>query len=215
MAIPNPTPILRLIHIDNLSVCLQRGALYAPNSEPEDGLEYRTIHNTEIQAEREARAIPCGPGGVAHDYVPFYFGYLSPMMFQLKTGRVEGYTEGQKPLIYLETTAQAIRDAGCGFVFSNGHGIAKFTGWFDALEQLDEVDWDMVYQRYWSDNLEDPDRQRRKQAELLVHESCHWSLIDQIVVGFQSVKQQVEAIMEDVEPALQRPVVVRRDWYYH
>ena len=29
-----------------------------------------------------------------HDYVPFYFGVLSPMLLQLKTGRVTGYNEG-------------------------------------------------------------------------------------------------------------------------
>lgn len=36
-----------------------------------------------------------------HDYVPFYFGPLSPMMLNLKTGRVAGYEEDQEPLIYL------------------------------------------------------------------------------------------------------------------
>ena len=34
-----------------------------------------------------------------HDYVPFYFGQLSPMLLQLKTNRVAGYTEGQDPLM--------------------------------------------------------------------------------------------------------------------
>ena len=86
-----------------------------------------------------------------HDYVPFYFGYLSPMLLQLKTGRVAGYTEGQEPLIYLQTTVQAVIGAGRRFVFSDGHGIAAFTHWFDDLARLDQVDWEMVYQRYWRD----------------------------------------------------------------
>jgi hypothetical protein len=30
--------------------------------------------------------------------------------------------------------------AGCRFVFSDGHGLASFTNWYEDLEQLDQVD---------------------------------------------------------------------------
>jgi hypothetical protein len=160
-------------------------------------------------------SIPCGPGGTIHDYVPFYFGYLSPMLLNLKTGRVSGYNEGQAPLIYLASTAQAVRDSGAGFVFSNGHGLATFTDWFDDLAQLDQVDWDMVYQRYWSDTLEDMDRQRRKQAEFLVHRFCDWSLIREVGVLDQTMKQRVEEILAGYPAGLRRPVALRPEWYYY
>ncbi len=117
------------------------------------------------------------------------------MMLNLKTGRVSNYTEGQTPLIYLVTTAQAVSDSGARFVFSNGHGLATFTCWFDDLERLDRVDWSIVYERYWKDTLEDMDRQRRKQAEFLVHRFCDWSLIREIGVINQVMKQRVEEIL--------------------
>ena len=120
---PNPTWLYRLVHVDSLSTLLSRGALHAPHSTPEDGLPYRPIHNLSVQASRHIKPIPCGPGGTIHDYVPFYFGPLSVMLLNLKTGRVPGYSEGQTPLIYLLTTAQAVRR----FVFSDGHGLAGFT----------------------------------------------------------------------------------------
>jgi hypothetical protein len=172
---PNPTPILRIIHIDNLRTVIRRGGLHATNHTPNDGLPYRTIHNVDIQNVRHTKPIGCGPRGTMHDYVPFYFGYLSPMLFQLKTGRVLGYSGGQEPLIYLQSTVQAVQSGGIQFVFSNGHGIAAFTAWFDDLARLDEVDWEMVNQRYWLDNINDMDRQRRKQAEFLVHRFCPWT----------------------------------------
>lgn len=215
MAAPNPTPVYRFIHIDNLKGYLARGGLHSPNHCPDDGLIYRTIHNEEVQNKRHVTDIPCGPRGTIHDYVPFYFGYLSPMMLNLKTGRVPGYDEGQTPLIYLVSTAQAVRDSGVGFVFSNGHGLATFTDWFDNLAQLDQVDWNMVYQRYWSDTLEDMDRQRRKQAEFLVHRFCDWSLIRTIGVINQDMKRRVEEILGAYPAALHKPVVVHPDWYYH
>jgi len=122
--IPNPVRIVRLMHIDNLSICLQRGGMHAPNNAPADGLIYRTIHNIEIQQQRQSRHIPCGPGGTIHDYVPFYFGVRSPMLYQLCKGQVENYDEGQDPLIYAVSSAQTVVQANMPFVFSDGHGIA-------------------------------------------------------------------------------------------
>ena len=40
-----PTLLYRLVHVDNLSVLLARGALHAPNATPNDGLPWRPIHN--------------------------------------------------------------------------------------------------------------------------------------------------------------------------
>ena len=215
MAVPNPTPIYRFMHVDNLAVCIQRGGLHAPNHTPNDGLQYKTIHNVSIQSERHVRCIRCGPCGVVHDYVAFYFGYLSPMLLQLKTGQVDGYTEGQDPLIYVVTTAQAVEDSGTGFVFSDGHGIAAFTHWYDDLADLDKVDWDMVYQRYWADNVDDMDRQRRKQAEFLVHKLCDWRLITEIAVVSDQMKKKVETILSKYPKKASRPVRVKPEWYYY
>lgn len=212
---PQPTPILRLIHIRNLHVYLARCGIHAPNQEPEDGLVYQPNHDVEIQQKRGIEAVPCDPGGVVHDYVPFYFGYLSPMMLQLKTNRVSGYTEGQEPLIYLVSTAQVVRDSGTGFVFSDGHGIAAFTEWFNDLADLDKVDWGMVNERYWKEEPRDVDRQRRKQAEFLVSRFCRWELIQKIVVIDPTMQRGVKEILKNYSEDLRRPVQVKRDWYYH
>jgi hypothetical protein len=211
---PNPTPIFRFVHVDNLDALMRRGGLHAPNHMPDDGLPYRFCHDPEVQGARSAVTITAGPGGTIHDYVPFYFGYLSPMMLKLKTGQVSGYNDGQEPLIYLVSTAQAVAAAGVEFVFTDGHGLAFFTKQFDRLERLDAVDWEMVYQRYWSDDTNDMDRQRRKQAELLVHRSCPWSLIQEIAVIDTETRDRVEAI-QTAFPASQRKMVkVERSWYY-
>jgi len=69
--------------------------LHASNHCPEEDLTYKIIHNADIQNKRKVKRILCGPQGVIHDYVPFYFGYLLPMMFQLKTGKVEGVRKGK------------------------------------------------------------------------------------------------------------------------
>lgn len=212
MITPLPTPIYRLLHIDNLSICLERNGLWAANSEPKDGLAYRPIHHCQIQHTRHIRHIRCGPGGTMHDYVPFYFGPRSPMLLQLKTGQVEGYNEGQEPLIYLVSTAQAVQRQGLRFVFSDGHGIAAFTEWFDSLDDLDKVDWSTVYARYWSDTFEDMDKQRRKQAEFLIYQSCPLDIIDTIGVLSAAVKRRVQNILSEYGIDIQ--VQGKPDWYY-
>jgi len=101
VGMPSPTPIYRLVHLDNLPTLLRRGALHSPNHAPNDGLTYRTIHREDVQATRRVREVPTGPRGTVHDYVAFYFGPRSVMLYQLKTGWVQGYREGQEPLIHL------------------------------------------------------------------------------------------------------------------
>lgn len=211
---PTPTPILRFTHIDNLDTVIRRDGLHAPNHVPDDGLPYRFCHDAEVHGARAAVDVTVGPRGTIHDYVPFYFGFLSPMMLKLKTGRVPGYNEGQEPLIYLVSTVQVIEAAHLGFAFSDGHGLARYSEWFDETTQLDAVDWEVVYLRYWRDDLSDMDRERKKQAEFLVHQCCPWSLIQEIVVIDSTMQRRVETI-QAAFPADQRRVVrVDRNWYY-
>lgn len=212
MPMSHPTPIYRLLHIDNLAVILDCGGMHAPNHPPEDACDYRAIHNMDIQKIRRQRPIPCGPGGTVHDYVSFYFGPRSPMLLQLHTGRVENYDEGQEPLIYAVSTVETITQAGLDFVFSDGHGIAAFTQWFDDLNDLGKVDWDTAYADYWADTVDDMDRQRRKQAEFLVHRFCPWDVINQIGVLNNALKERVERILQPNNISI--PVEVRRQWYY-
>lgn len=214
MSVPNPTPIFRFLHVDNLGVCLGRGALSAPLHIPNDGHTYKTIHNVDIQEKRSAKLLPCGPRGVIHDYVAFYFGPRSPMLYQLHTGWVAGYTEGQAPLIYVVTAAQLVAASGVAFVFSDGHGIARFTSWFDNLRDLDKVDWEAVHATMWRDTVDDMDRQRRKQAEFLVHRACDWGLIQEIGVLNTPAKVRVEQVLAGFPATLHRPVHVHPEWYY-
>jgi hypothetical protein len=136
------------------------------------------------------------------------------MLLNLKTGRVADYSEGQAPLIYLTTTVSRLTDSGCQFVFSDGHGLARITDWYDDLARLDQVDWSLVAARYWADQPDDNDRQRRKQAEFLVWKSVDWSLIEGIGVLNQQVKSDVEAVLEQ-HPDQPRPnVQIEGQWYY-
>ena len=138
------------------------------------------------------------------------------MLLNLKTGRVPGYTEGQSPILYLVTSVQRVVESGSSFVFSDGHGLANFTDWYDDLNDLKAVDWDLVGARYWRDTPSDNDRQRRKQAKFLVHGSVPWQLISEIGVYSGSVANQVATLLSKFPELSHPPVKVRgAEWYYY
>ena len=211
--VPAPTLIYRFFHIDNLTVYLNREVLHAPNFEPDDGLKYKPIHNVNIQSSRHNKTVPCGNQGTLHDYVPFYFGPLSPMLLQLHTDQVEGYDEGQEPLVYVVSSVQEIQRSNLSYVFTDGHGIASFTSWYDDMTDLDKVDWNVVAARYWRDTMDDMDRQRRKQSEFLIHSFCPWECVDYIAVCNQTIKLEVENILNDFNLSNTR-TIVKSQWYF-
>ncbi len=212
--VPRPTPLLRLIHIDNLEILLARQALHAPNHTPNDGLRYRTIHRADVQGSRNRRLVPCGPRGDLHDYVPFCFGSRSVMLLQLKTGRVAGYSEGQRPLVHLVVHAQDLVSQHLPFVFTDGHALAGYSTFYESLDRLDAVDWNTVNLQYWNDTVADPDRQRRKQAEFLVHERVPWALVRELAVVDHEAAEAVRRVLANWPLPLHKPIAVRPEWYY-
>lgn len=136
------------------------------------------------------------------------------MLLNLHTGRVAGYTEGQSPIIYLVSTIGRVAASGRPWVFSDGHGLAALTNWYDRPQDLDEVDWDLVGQRYWADKPQDNDRQRRKQAEFLVWEYLPWSAVGGIGVLDAAVQAKVKAILDAYPIAAATKVLAKPDWYY-
>lgn len=214
-AAPQDPLILRMVHLDNLPILLGREGLDAPNSAPaSDSARYRSIHDADILRKRANTAIPCGPGGTILDYVPFYFGERSPMLYRLWQGGVAGYSEGQQPLVYLVSKVSAIAKAGLRFVFSDGQGIAKQTSWYDDVSNLDKVDWASVHAADWRDSEDDPDRKRRKQAEFLVHGFCPWAAIIGVAVINERAKGLVGRVLGQYGPPLGKPVKVWPNWYY-
>ena len=92
--------------------------------------------------------------------------------------------------------------------------MANFTRWFDDLNDLSNVDWNLVAARYWFDKPEDNDQQRRKQAEFLLWRECSWHLISQIGVLNKAAKVRVEAGLDRFPRCHRPPVNVQSGWYY-
>ena len=202
------TYIYHITHLKNLQRIIAEGGLHCDRSAQK--VKTVDIGHRHIKERRLNRAVPVGPGGTVGDYVPFYFATRSPMLFAISHGAVEGYTEGQKPVVYLRSTVQAVADAGLRWVFTEGHADLSFTDFFDELKDLDKVDWDLMRAKYWNDTDEDPDRKRRRQAEFLVHKFFPWELVSYIGVYDRSIAEAVAEIIKGGSPEVE----VQRGWYY-
>lgn len=209
---PNPTPIFHITAIENLRRILEAGELRAKRALDQEDTGYTNIAHQTIQDRRAHTPVPCGPRGVLHDYVPFYFGPRSPMLFTISRGNVEGFDGGQRSIVHLVSTVQSVQAAGLGFVFTDGHGIMAITDFYDDPAQLDEVDWPLMNSRYWFDTDDDLDRKRRRQAEFLVHQRFPVNLVQGIGVINQQKKEETEALLAEFGLAI--PVAASPGWYY-
>lgn len=207
-----PLPIYHITPIDNLESIISEGGLLAYNVILETGTNYTNIAYENIQDRRARIRVPCGAGGLLHDYVPFYFAPRSPMLYTISRGNVENYTQGQAALIHLVSDVEDIDARGLEFVFTDGHAVMTFTDFFDDLNYLGTIDWDVMESRYWNDTNEDNDRKRRRQAEFLVRYFFPWQLITEIGVMNSTIKTQAENILQNFthKPS----VIVRNNWYY-
>ncbi len=111
------------------------------------------------------------------------------MLYRIWKNEVAGYEDGQRPIIYAVTSVERLQELGVDFVFTDGHSLAELTDWFDDPARLADLPWDDIEADYWFDTPEDPDRGRRKQAELLVHELVPWNAL----VGLAAIDDEMVA----------------------
>lgn len=204
--------LYHMTHYHNLRSILENGGLSAYSHILKRNVSYTNMAHQNIQDRRARRIIEVPPGGNLHDYVPFYFATRSPMLSALIHGRVQGFDGNEEDIIYLATRTDIIKESNLPFVFSDGHGIIDITEFYNNLADLDKVDWDIMKERYWKDTLEDPDRERRRQAEFLVFQFVDINYFLGIGVKNEKMKQVVMDILN--EYGIDFPVLVRKNFYF-
>jgi len=145
------------------------------------------------------------------DYISFYFGVRSPMLYCIKNG-YDVEKRPQSEIIYLISSIEKLVELNCHFIFTDGHSFAAYTQFFNDVQYLDQLDWKTINARTWNNTESDPDRKRRKEAECLVFKEMPF----EAVTGITVYKQESSDYITDV---LQRnnlivPVTIETSWYY-
>jgi hypothetical protein len=206
------TDIYHITHLSNLPNILRDGGLWCDRIVSQQNLAHISIAHQHIKERRARRPVPRAPGGVLADYVPFYFAPRSPMLYTIHNGYVVGYKEGQRPIVHLVSSVEAVRDAHLPFTFTDGHAEMDISRFFSDLQDLNEIDWEIMASRIWRDTLEDGDRKRRRQAEFLVKDFFLISLVQNIGVYNSTIARNVADLLK---PTLYKPSLqVEPAWYY-
>lgn len=204
--------LFRMLHIDNLEDNLREG-IYAPNARHNPA--YLNIGDEELIAKRGEFALPIAPGGVLSDYIPFYFGGCSPMLLNIKTGYRGVKQRDQREIVYICSHIDVIISVCHEWCFTDGHAKDRLTTYYNQIEDLDQVDWSTVEDKYWKSTEEDPDRMRRKQAEFLVKNHVPVRCFSGIVVHDEVAAKRVKDIEEKVGVNLKVYVDKNHKYYYN
>jgi ssDNA thymidine ADP-ribosyltransferase, DarT len=208
--------VLHFTHLDNLPSIVAGGAL-ACDWQARQGAMHTEVGDTAIKAARRRRVVPIEPGGTVGDYVPFYFAPRSPMMFRIacdcRDAILGRYHDGDRPLVYLAARVGAIVDSGLPWVATDGNARAVITRFSADVGEVGQmIDWELMRQRMWTSTPEDPDRERRRAAEFLVHGHALLSLFHEVAAYSEPYAEQARVALGH-HPLAQR-VVVRSNWYY-
>ena len=217
---------IRLFHItaiENLPAICAAGALLSKNAGAAVGIGYQNIAHQGAQGARAGRTVPNPPGGMVHDFVPFYFAPRSPMLSAIEHGRVANCPWRQGDIVHLETTVDQVAAGNVPFVFYDRNATLAFAQAFTDLARLDAVAWDLLTEqptldgfcKYWQNrnNVERyADRMERRQAEFLVRDAVPLERFVRIGVMDANRANQVSSIL--AAGGVHLPVEVKPDWYF-
>ncbi|BBO89901.1 DarT ssDNA thymidine ADP-ribosyltransferase family protein [Desulfosarcina ovata] len=186
--------IYQFTHLDNLPDILQHGLL-SYNEKERRGISHISIASSSIQDRRAVMDVSVGPGGVVHNYVPFYFCSRSPMLLSV----VNAKNVDQLYLLYLGVPIDVLTLPKAVFTNASANTAVPPTFYSDPSD-LVNLDWANIDSKKWGSPSDDA--RHARMAEALIHRRLKVSKIDHIIVWNDMVKEKVEEIYAeaDIDP---------------
>lgn len=192
MAISNEHKARYIFHftdIHNLDSIIKNGLL-CTNVKDKKNITHKNIANSTIQERRAKMNVTAGLGGKVHDYVPFYFSSINPMLLKL----INQKNVDQNLIVYLCAKIQRLEKEDAVFSDASANTIEPPT-FYDDTSYLDKLDWNLIESRKWGPWTDD--ERHKKMAEALIYEKLDISEIDAIVVYNECAEKKVKKIFDD------------------
>ena len=196
----------RMTHIDNVPH-IARCGLVRVSSSLHDEHYVSIVDNLVINRRNEC---PVKDYRLS-DYMPFYFGPRSPMLYVMQHGYNGVCRVEPENIVYCIVVIEDLIRNNVDCVFTDGHALSRLTTFYEKtwLPNLNDiVKYDDVYSSQW--NLEsDLDLKRRKEAELLVKDD----LSPQYVKGYAVYNEIAERRLVAMGVALEK-ISVKPNFYF-
>lgn len=207
---PNKALIWRIVHRDNLPWIWDNG-LHCGNSTARSP-SWINIGNQELISKRATRPVPVSPGGVLNDFVPFYFTPFSVMMYNIHTGRGVPHRSNEE-IVILVSSLPHLDANGIPYVFTDKHAKVEWARFYNNPSDLIAIDWSILQHRdFQRDDLNDPQKVERYQAEALVHRHCPISGLLGVVCYTDTMKHSI--VQQLADRGLSLKVHARTQWYF-
>ena len=178
----------RLTHIDNIPY-IERCGLVRADSPLRDP-NYVSIGDHQVIGIRASRDVK---GYHLNEYVPFYLGPRSPMLYVIQHGYNGVSRVDAENIVYSVIRIEDLIRDNVECIFTDGHALSAFTSFYqkNMLPSIDEiVKYDDVFSSQWNIE-EDLDLKRRKEAELLVKQDLPAQYVRGYVVYNERAKQRL------------------------
>lgn len=154
--------LYHFLHLDNLPGVLRDGFL-SPNEQRRQGVGHTSVAAQDIQRVRARMPVPCGPGGVVHDYVPLYFCQLSSMFLSVVNSR----NFDQQLLIFFAFPITILDDPNAVFTDAAANIESDPPAFYNDVQQLERLNWAAIDTLRWSAGSDELNHARM--AEGLIH----------------------------------------------
>lgn len=142
-----------MTHRSNLDGILQRGILSHTESHLA-GINNIDISDPEVQRWRDRNDNKYRRK--VHDFTPLYINPKNPMLYVRKNI--------QNELCILQVSLESLE--GKQFLITDGNAASRDTQFFDSLDGLSNLPWQVLHANYWNDFQ---DGRRKRCAEILVY----------------------------------------------
>lgn len=177
--------IYHFTHIDNLPGLLKTGFVANGHADFPNGVQ--SIAEAGIQARRSLMSVTCGPQGVVHDYVPFYFGAKSLMLL----GVIHKKNIDQCDILYFEFPISLLDHPNAVFTDASANTAVPPNFYSDPVD-LDRLNWTEIDSQKWSCASDELRHQRM--AEALIHGHVPLSAASACVVWNKDSRDRVEKL---------------------
>lgn len=183
--------IFHFTDMENLDSIIKNGLL-CTNVKNERGIVHKNIANMTIQERRANMDVPVGPGGKVHDYVPFYFSSINPMLLK----KLNEKNVDQPLIIYLCVKIERLDKEDAVFTDASANTNIPPT-FYDDPANLDKLNWDLIDSRKWG--VATTEDKHMKMAEAMIHKHLGMDVVDAIVVYNDYARKEVERVFKENE----------------
>ena len=125
----------RILHIDNIPHVIKYGLVH--NNSPFASDSYVPIGDMSVMNARSTKQLP--DGSFLSEYIPFYFGPRSPMLYNIQNGNGILTKKDPDEIVYCVICIKDVISSDLHCVFTDGHALNNMSKFYSKpdLQQLD------------------------------------------------------------------------------